>query len=129
MRAHVVIASICLSVAGCGPSANRIEPIYVAPHQYESLSCEEIAGEAQSVARSAAAMAGAPRGNTEAGAKVIVWPTMAFAKTSKEVTSALGRLKGAFDALVLAAKTKSCDLDFQQAGDQPQDEAAGAAPP
>jgi len=116
MRAHVMIASICLSVAGCSPSANHIEPIYVAPHQYQSLSCDEIAGEARRVAQSAAAMAGAPRGSSEVGAKVIVWPTMAFAKTSNEVTSALGRLKGAFDALVLAAKTKSCDLDFQQGG-------------
>ena len=129
MRAHVVIASICLSVVGCGPSANHIEPISVNATQYQSLSCDEIAGEAQRIARSAAAMAGAPRGSTEAGAKVIVWPTMAFAKNSDEVTSALGRLKGTFDALVVTAKQKSCELEFQQGSDQPQDEAASAAPP
>jgi hypothetical protein len=117
MRTAILIASICLSVAGCGPSANTIEPIYVAPHQYQSLSCDEIAGEAQRVAGSAAAMAGAPRGSTKEGAKVIVWPTMAHAKTSNEVTSALGRLKGAFEALVMTAQQKSCELEFQHAGD------------
>jgi len=116
MRACVFIASICLSVAGCGPSANRIEPIYVAPHQYQSLSCDEIAGEARRLARSAAAMARAPRGSAEPGPNVIVWPTMDFAKTDREVTSALGRLKGAFDALVMTANQKSCGFEFHQAG-------------
>jgi hypothetical protein len=129
MRTPVLIASICLSVAGCAPSANNIEPIYVAPHQYQSLSCEEIAGEAQRVAHSAATLAGAPPASIEDDAKVVVWPTLAFAKTNIETRSALGRLKGAFDALVMTAKQKSCGLEFQQGSAQSQGEAAGAAPP
>jgi len=115
MRARIVIASICLGVAGCS-SANQIQPIYVAPNAFQSLSCDQIASEAQRVAHSAAAVAGAPAGSSEPGAKVIVWPTLVLAKSSNETRSALGRLKGEFDALVLAASLKNCGLKFQQAG-------------
>ncbi len=115
MRARIVIASICLSVAGCGPS-NKIEPIYISPDQYQSLSCDEIAGEARRVAFSAAAVAGAPAASAEPGDKVIVWPALTSAKTGNETASALGRLKGEFDALVLTATQKNCGLQFQQAG-------------
>ncbi len=116
MRTAVLIASICLSVAGCSPSTDRIEPIYVAPHQYQSLSCDEIAREAQSIARSASMVAGAPPANTEPGATVVVWPDLAVAKASDSTMAALGRLKGQFDSLVLAAQQKSCALEFQQGG-------------
>jgi hypothetical protein len=115
MRARIVIASICLSVAGCGPS-NKIEPIYISADQYQSLSCDEIAGEAQRVARSAAAVAGAPDSNAEAGGHVIVWPALSSAQSNDATKSALGRLKGEFDALVLTATQKNCGLKFQQAG-------------
>jgi len=112
MRTSVLIASICLSMAGCS-SANHIEPIYVAPRQYHSLSCEEIAGEAQRVARSAAVLAGASAGAPSSD-KVIVWPELANTNPNESTRSALGRLKGEFDGLVLAATQKSCGLKFQQ---------------
>jgi hypothetical protein len=113
MRTSVLIASICLSVAGCS-SENRIEPIYVAPRQFQSLSCEEIAGEAQRVARSAAMLAGAPAARAPSSDRVIVWPALATAKPDQSTRLALGRLKGEFDALVLAGTQKSCGLTFQQ---------------
>jgi len=116
MRTPVLIASICLSVAGCSPSANHIEPIYVAPQQYKSLSCDEIAGEAQRVARSAAVLAGAPAASAPSSDKVIVWPALATAKPDESTRLALGRLKGEFDALVLTATQRSCGLNFQQDG-------------
>jgi hypothetical protein len=115
MRTPVLIASICLSVAGCS-SENRIEPIYVAPGQFQSLSCEEIAGEAQRVAHSAALVGGAPAANAPSNDKVIVWPALATAQINESTRLALGRLKGEFDALVLAASMKNCGLQFQQDG-------------
>jgi hypothetical protein len=116
MRAAFPIALICLILAGCSPSGNGIKPIYVAPHQYGSLSCEQIASEAQGIARSASMVAGAPPASTGDGAKVVVWPELALAKSSDATMAALGRLKGQFDSLVLAAQQKSCDLEFQQGG-------------
>ncbi len=113
MRTPVWIASICLSVAGCSPSAKQIEPIYVAPRQYQTLSCEEIAGEASRVARSAAMLAGAPAGAPSSD-KVVVWPALASARPDDSTRLALGRLKGEFDALVLASSLKSCGIEFQQ---------------
>ena len=117
MRTCVLVASICLSAAGCSPTANQIRPIYVAPQQFQSLGCDEIAAEAQRLARSAAMVAGAPPVEAEPGAKVVVWPGLAAAKASDQTMSALGRLKGEFDALVIAASQKNCGIDFQQGGD------------
>jgi hypothetical protein len=113
MRAPAVYASICLIAAGCSPSGNHLEPIYVSPQQYQSLSCEQIAAEARRVAGSAAAVAGAPSA-AENSEKVIVWPAFSSANSNDATKSALGRLKGEFDALVFAASQKSCGIDFQQ---------------
>ncbi len=116
MRAAVLIASICLGVAGCSPASNQIQPIYVAPYQYQSLSCDEIAREAQNIARSASMVAGAPPATTEPGATVVVWPELSLTKPSDSTMAALGRLKGQFDSLVLAAQQNNCALEFQQGG-------------
>ncbi|HEY7669345.1 MAG TPA: hypothetical protein VH852_01795 [Hyphomicrobium sp.] len=116
MRASIMIASICLSVAGCSSASNQVQPIYIAPHQYQTLSCEQIADEAQRVAHSAAFVASAPRPDIDDGGKVIMWPTLAHANTDNATKATLGRLKGQFDALVVTAQQKSCGLDFQQAG-------------
>jgi hypothetical protein len=113
MRTPILIASICLSLAGCS-STDQIQPIYVAPRQYQSLSCEEIGGEASRVARSAAMLTGAPAADAPSNDKVIVWPALANAQPNESTRLALGRLKGEFDALVLASSLKSCELQFQQ---------------
>jgi hypothetical protein len=115
MRTCVLIASICLSVAGCSSASNQIQPIYVTPHQYQSLSCEQIAGEAQRAAHSAAFVASATLHNTDDSGKVILWPTLEHANTDDATKATLGRLKGQFDALVLTAQQKGCELEFQQA--------------
>lgn len=116
MRASVMIASICLSIAGCSSASNQIKPIYIASHQYQSMSCERIAEEAQRVAHSAAFVASAPRPDTEASGKVIMWPTLEHANMDNATRATLGRLKGQFDALFVTAGQKNCGLDFQQAG-------------
>ena len=116
MRAAVPIALICLIVGGCSPAGNQIQPIYVAPYQYDSLSCDEIAREAQNIARSASMVAGLPPASTEPGATVVVWPELSLTQPSDSTMAALGRLKGQFDALVLTASQKNCALTFQQGG-------------
>ncbi len=125
----LIIAPICMCAAGCAPSADSIMPIYVAPQQYQSLSCQEIAGEAKRVAHSAAAVAGAPAGSTDAGDNVIIWPTLVFVQDSNEKASALGRLKGEFNALVLASTQKNCGLKFEQDSARSLREAASAVAP
>jgi hypothetical protein len=116
MRAAVPIGLLCLIFAGCSPSGDGIQPIYVAPHQYGSLSCEQIASEAQGIARSASMVAGGPPVSTGDGVKVIIWPELALTKPRDSTLAALGRLKGQFDGIVLASQQKGCDLEFQQGG-------------
>ncbi len=115
MRTLILIALICLNVAGCS-SSDPIEPIYIAPQAYRSLGCDEIAGEARRVARAARAVAGISPDSADGSAKVIVWPSLASANPNDSARSALGRLKGEFNALVLAANKGNCELEFQQGG-------------
>lgn len=116
MRVFLMIASLCLGLAACSSASNQIQPIYIAPHQYQSLSCAQIAEEAQRVAHSAAFVASAPLNKPDPSGRVIMWPTLAHANTDNATKATLGRLKGQFDAFVVTAQQKNCGLEFQQAG-------------
>lgn len=112
-----LLASLLL--AGCASSAAEISPSYVSPLQYQHLSCQQIAAEAERVSRRASEVSGVQdqkkTGDTlaTAGAIVLFWPAAFFIKGDGNTAAELGRLKGEFEALEKIAIEKNCDVRIQ----------------
>jgi len=56
MRSIFAAACGALVLAGCASSATNVQPIAASPYLYESLSCPQIAEEAQRVSHRAAVL-------------------------------------------------------------------------
>ena len=109
-----------LFVASCASSSSEISATYVSPLQYQHLTCQQIAGEADRVSRRASEVAGVQDGKrtndawTTAAAIVIFWPAAFFVKGDGQTAAELGRLKGEFEALEKVSIEKNCTTRFQQ---------------
>jgi hypothetical protein len=106
--------------AGCASSSSDIQPQYVSHLQYQHLSCQQIAGEAQRLSRRVAEVSGAQdeKASSDAVATgvalVVFWPAAFFIKGDGATAAELGRLKGEFEALERASAQKGCGLQFQR---------------
>jgi hypothetical protein len=90
------------------------------PLQYESLSCRQIAEEAQRVSHRAAVAAGAQDSQASkdavstAVAVVVFWPAAFFIGGDKGNATEVGRLKGEMDAIEQASIRKNCGIQFRE---------------
>ena len=109
-----------LLVAGCASSSSEISASYVSPLQYQHLTCQQIAAEAERVSRRASEVAGVQDSKktsdawATAGAIVLFWPAAFFVKGDGNTAAELGRLKGEFEALEKISIEKNCSTRFQQ---------------
>src|SRR5262245_47075854 len=105
---------------GCASSSSDIQPQYVSELQYQHLSCNQIAGEAQRVSRRVAEVSGVQDEKASGDAVatgvaiVLFWPAAFLVKGDGATAAELGRLKGEFEALEQAAIQKRCGLQFQR---------------
>jgi hypothetical protein len=117
--------------AGCASSSSEIQPQYVSPIQYQSLSCQQVGAEAERVSRRVAEVSGVQDSKASSDAVatgvaiVIFWPAAFFIKGDGASAAELGRLKGEFEALEQASIRKGCGLRFQRLQSTAEETKAG----
>ena len=117
---RVALLALSCALAGCASKSNEIAASYVSPLQYESLSCPQIAEEAQRVSQRAAIAAGAQDNQASkdavstAVAVVVFWPAAFFVGGDKGNATELARLKGEMEAIEQASIRKNCGIQFRQ---------------
>jgi hypothetical protein len=120
MREKLPLALLAVCFAGCASSANEITPSYVSPLQYQYLSCQQIAAEAERVSQRASQVAGAQdeKATNDAVATgvgiVLFWPVLFMVKGDGQTAAELGRLRGEFEALERVSIEKNCGLQFRR---------------
>jgi hypothetical protein len=101
-RYFFFVSSLSFLVAGCASSSSEISATYVSPLQYQHLTCQQLAAEAERVSRRAAEVSGVQDSKrtsdawATAGAIVLFWPAAFFIKGDGNTAAELGRLKGEF---------------------------------
>lgn len=127
---RAIMGAGLLFLAGCAQSASSISASYVSPLQYQHLSCQQIAAEAERVSRRASELAGVQDSKASSDAVatgvgiVLFWPALFFIKGDGTTGAELGRLRGEFEALERVSIEKNCGLQFQQRGAPPKRVAA-----
>jgi len=111
---------IALELSACSASSGDIRSQFVAPDQYQELSCQQIGAEGERVARRVAEISGVEYARGAGAASwlsaqpiVVRWPT-AWLAASEEGTAELSKLKGEFEALERASGSRRCSLNFKQ---------------
>ena len=111
MREIISLAPLSFVLAGCASSSSSISASYVSPLQYQSYTCQQLAGEADRLSRRASEVAGAQDEKatgdvvkTTVGI-VVFWPLLLFNSGDGQTAAELGRLKGEF----ASAQTKHDD--------------------
>ena len=105
-------------LAGCASKPENVMPSYVSPVMYQSLSCDQLAAEAQRVANQAAVLTGQQskqrRQDTAAttAAIVIFWPAAFFVGGDDAKTAELARMKGEMQAIEQVSIQKQCGIQF-----------------
>jgi hypothetical protein len=119
MNKLIVLLAV-IALAGCAKSASEIQPSYVSPLQYQHLSCQQLAAEAQRVSSRASQVSGVQDDNADkdavvtAAAIVVFWPAAFFVGGDNQTSAELARLKGEFDTIEKVAIEKSCGLNFRK---------------
>ena len=122
MRGGILAVFAASALAACASKSNEIAATYVSPLQYDTLSCRQLAEEAQRVSHRAAIAAGAQDNQASkdavaTGVAVIVfWPAAFFIGGDKGNAAELGRLKGEMEAIEQTSIRKNCGIQFRQAG-------------
>lgn len=116
MKKYFLLAVVALfSLSACAKGADKIQPTYVSPLQYEGFTCNQIRGELNRVGRKMNETAGVQdkTASNDAVAMgvglVLFWPALFFIDSSDQRVE-LGRLKGEFDALEQVAIKKNCSV-------------------
>lgn len=126
MRENFSLALLTVCLAGCASSSNEITPSYVSPLQYQHLSCQQIAAEAERVSHRASQVAGTQdeKSTNDAVATgvriVLFWPALFMVKGDGQTAAELGRLRGEFEALEKVSIEKNCGLQFRRPAALPQ---------
>jgi len=122
MRSIFAAACGALVLAGCASSATNVQPIAASPYLYESLSCPQIAEEAQRVSHRAAVLSGAQDQKAGRDAAltavglIVFWPAllvMPAVSGNDAQTAELASLKGQMIAIEQASIRKRCGIDFR----------------
>jgi len=116
MRKFVHIAVVASFVlASCAPHADKISAQYVSPLQYQGYNCNQIRMEMQRISRRVNEVAGvqdsqATKDSVALGVGLILfWPSLFF-MIGKDKEAELGRLKGEYEAIEVAAIQKECNI-------------------
>jgi hypothetical protein len=105
-----------IGLAGCATSPSKIKPAYVSPYQYKSYSCDEIRQELTIVGTKVTEVTGQQKQNATNDAVamgvglVLFWPALFVLALTDDQEQELARLKGEYEALHSAAKTKKCQF-------------------
>ena len=115
----IVTAAVCAAIlSACASNPDDITAQYVSPLQYQSLSCAQIEEELRGISSRVTTLTGQQRrrANQDAWTTgvgiVIFWPALFFLMRGDKAEE-LGRLKGEYDALVAAGRSKNCAATAQ----------------
>jgi hypothetical protein len=121
MKSAIAIAlSAALTLSACATAPDKIQAQYVSPLQYQSYDCGQIRNELIRISSRVSEVTGQQRrqASNDAWAMgvglVIFWPALFFLAGGSDKKEELGRLKGEYDALQIAANEKRCGFDQQQ---------------
>lgn len=105
----------CGLLIGCADHADKIQPAYVSPLQYQDYSCKQIRGELARVSRKVNEISGvqdktASNDSAAMGVGLILfWPALFFIDNNDQHVQ-LAQLKGEFDALEQVAIQNNCNV-------------------
>lgn len=111
---------LMLVLTGCASSSKDITPAYVSPFQYSSLSCIQLAQEAQGVSRRAIEVTGSQDSHATSDAAmtavavVVFWPALFALKGDNQTAAELAQLKGQMNAIEEASIQKKCNIAFEK---------------
>jgi hypothetical protein len=120
MKWGYIVVTMAPLLAGCASSADDIGSTYISPVMYESLSCQQLAAEAQNVSSRAAVATGAQNKKRTTDAVVttvglvVFWPSLFFIQGNGQQAAELANLKGQMDAIEQASIRKNCGIQFQR---------------
>lgn len=118
MKKSIVVGLITVAVVSCASKADKISASYVSPTLYNSLTCAQLASEAQAVSARAAAAAGVQDKKAGQDAAittvgiVLFWPALFFNNGDGASAAEVARLKGEMQAIEDASRRKGCGLRF-----------------
>jgi hypothetical protein len=116
-----ILALLALAtLAGCASKSSEITPTYVSPFMYQSLTCAQLAQEAQGISARAAQVSGAQdqkRTNDQIAtgvAIVVFWPAAFLVGGDGQTAAELAQLKGQMVAIEQASIAKNCGIKFER---------------
>lgn len=129
MRKFIAVALSCLTLAGCASRASDIKASYVSTTGYDSLSCSQLANEAQAVSAHVISATGEQNNRATGDAvamtvgMVVFWPALFLMHGDGATAGELARLKGEMEAIETTSRRKGCNIHFetreaQKAGNQ-----------
>lgn len=116
---YALSIAIVAMLSGCASKATNIEAAYVSPIGYQSLTCQQIAAEAQNVSARAHQAVGTQNKKASDDAAlmavglVIFWPALLFTSGDGASAAEVSRLKGEMQTLKSASDAKGCGLQIQ----------------
>lgn len=122
MRTKVLaLACTVALISACASKPSDIEAAYVSTRLYETLTCDQLSEEAQSVSARAIAASGVQQKKADNDAiavgvgMVIFWPALFFAKGDGASAAEVSRLKGEMKAIEQTSLKKDCGIKFEAA--------------
>lgn len=112
MRVVCAIVSVALAAA-CTRGPDSVQPRYVSPSQYSSWTCEQLADERIRLTSEVEHLTGLQRENANADTAMVVggiflWPVLFGLAATNDRRDELGRVKGEYEAVDMAARMKAC---------------------
>ncbi|HRO15198.1 MAG TPA: hypothetical protein PLL33_09170 [Paracoccus sp. (in: a-proteobacteria)] len=120
MKRLVAAAAGIAMLAACANKSDQIAATYVSPMNYQSLSCPQLAEEAQQVAIRAqlASQTQDKKASNDAAATavslILFWPAAFMIKGDGQTAAEVGRLKGEMQAVEQANIRKKCGITFRR---------------
>ncbi|MCZ8547996.1 hypothetical protein OOJ09_27795 [Mesorhizobium qingshengii] len=130
---YLGVASAALLTA-CATPADKITAAYTSPILYQSLTCQQIAAEAQAVTSQVALATGNQNQKATGDAvaftvgMVVFWPALFLMHGDGAEAGQVANLKGQMQALEIASAQKGCGIVFQQPKPEPKQAKKGATP-
>jgi len=118
MKRQVVVAAAFAVLSGCASKSSDIAAAYVSPVLYQSLTCEQLALEAQGVSTRAITASGQQDQKATGDAVamtvglVVFWPALFLMKGDGAQAAEVARLKGEMEAIEHASIANNCGIAF-----------------
>lgn len=122
---RVLALLACGAQAACARGPDSIEARYVSPNIYQNWTCEQLVEERLRLTGEVQRVSGLQRENAAADTVmmavgiVVFWPVLFGLAMTKDRKDELGRLKGEYDAVDLATRSRSCTAPTQNAPSVP----------